>query len=134
MNQLFTHLTLLGGVASFFFYCTSKPDCYELAGRWTNREGQVLVFQPEGKALWLLQFGSEFDTFPIQYRYDCDQQPIMLDLTGFQTGPLMGKTLFGILEWASDTAFRFDAEAGSSPELRPKTFNMEQTVRYFREK
>lgn len=133
MNQLFTHLTLLGGVASIFIYCSSKPDCYELTGRWTNHEGQVLVFQPEGKALWLIKFGSEFDTFPIQYRYDCDPKPATLDLTGFQSGPLTGKTLFGILEWASDTAFRFDAEAGASPELRPQTFKVEQTVRYFRE-
>ena len=134
MNQLFTHLTLLGGVASIFFYCTSKPDCYELTGRWTNREGQIFVFQPEGKGMWLLKFGSEFDTFPVRYHYDCTKQPITLDLTDFKSGPLTGKTLFGILEWASDTSFRFDAEPGTSPEERPRTFNMEQTTRYIREK
>ncbi|MBV6443614.1 MAG: hypothetical protein DYG98_00400 [Haliscomenobacteraceae bacterium CHB4] len=133
MNQLFTQLALLGGAAFLFFYCTSRPDCYDLPGRWTNREGQVLVFQPDGKALWLIQFGSQFDTFPIRYTYDCSRNPATLDLSGFQAGPLTGKTLFGILEWAGDTVFRFDAEPGASPEVRPKTFNVEQTMRYYRE-
>lgn len=133
MNQLFTQLALLGGVASFIICCTSAPDCYELSGRWTNREGQVLVFQPEGKALWLIKFGSRFDTSTIQYDYNCKQKPATLDLSGFQSGPLTGKTLYGILEWANDTAFRFDAEAGGSEEVRPKTFNAEQTERYYRE-
>ena len=134
MNQLFTHLALLGGVVILFFSCANSSPCHELDGRWTNREGQIFLFQPDGKALWLIQFGSTFDTFPIEYRYDCKRQPAALDLSGFQTGPLTGKTLFGILEWASDTAFRFDAEPGTSPDVRPKTFNSEQAQRYFREK
>jgi len=134
MNQLFTHFALLGGVVSLFISCTDTPPCYDLAGRWTNREGQVFLFQPEGKALWLIKFGSKFDTFPIQYAYDCKQRPAALDLSGFQNGPLMGKTLFGILEWTSDTSFRFDGEPGTSPEVRPQTFNVEQTQRYFKEK
>lgn len=132
MNQLFTQLALLGGGITLFLCCTAKPDCFDLSGRWTNREGQVLEFQPGGKALWLIQFGSKFDTFPIQYRYDCDQKPVTLDFSGFKAGPLTGKTLFGILEWAGDSTFRFDAEPGASPEVRPKIFNVEQTERYFR--
>lgn len=133
MNQLFTQLALLGGALSFITGCTAKPDCYALAGRWTTREGQVLVFQPEGKALWLIQFGSQFDTFPIRYHYNCDQKPATLDLSDFKAGPLTGKTLFGILEWAGDSVFRFDAEPGTSPEVRPRSFSVEQTGRYYRE-
>lgn len=133
MNQLFTHLALLGGVVFTFFSCTDTSSCQDLDGRWTNREGQIFLFQPDGKALWLIQFGSQFDTFSIQYQYDCKQKPATLDLSGFQSGPLTGKTLFGILEWSSDTAFRFDGEPGASPEVRPKTFDLEQTQRYFRE-
>ncbi len=133
MNQLFTHLALVGGVVSLFFSCTAKPDCYDLNGRWTNREGQVLVFQPDGKGLLLVKFGSQFDTFPIRYIYKCDQKPVTLDMSDFRAGPLTGKTLFGILEWASDTAFRFDAESGTSEEVRPQGFSAEQTERYYRE-
>ncbi|MBX2893717.1 MAG: hypothetical protein KF734_22570 [Saprospiraceae bacterium] len=133
MNQLFTHLALLGGGALILFCCTPKKDCRDLTGRWATREGRVLLFQPDGRALWLFKFGSEFDTFPARYQYDCRQKPATLDLSGFQTGPLTGKTLYGIIEWASDTAFRFDAESGTSPEVRPKTFSVEQTQQYFRE-
>lgn len=133
MNQLFTSLALLSWAVSFFFSCTDTSSCRDLDGRWTNREGQVFLFQPNGKALWLIQFGSQFDTFSIQYQYDCKQKPATLDLSGFHSGPLTGKTLFGIVEWSSDTAFRFDAEPGASPEVRPKAFNLEQTQRYFRE-
>ncbi len=134
MNQLSTHLALFGGVILLFFSCSSQPDCYDLAGRWTNREGQILEFQPGGKALWLIQFGSQFDTFPVLYSYTCKQKPAHLDLSGFQAGPLVGKTLFGIIEWMSDSTFRLDAEPGTSPEVRPTTFNVEQTQRYYKAK
>jgi hypothetical protein len=134
MNQLFTHLALFSGFAALFLFCTTENKCYELTGNWTNREGQTLAFEPDGKALWLIKFGSQFDTFRIAYRYDCKQKPPSLDLSGFQSGPLAGKTLFGIVEWSSDSVFRFDAEAGLSPEARPTKFNPEHTERYFRER
>lgn len=133
MNQLFTHFALFSGLASLLFFCKTESKCPDLTGRWTNREGQVFSFEPEGKALWLIKFGSQFDTFPITYRYDCKQKVATLDLTGFQTGPLAGKTLFGIVEWSSDSVFRFDAEPGTSPVARPTTFNAEHTERYFKE-
>lgn len=133
MNQLSTRLALVVGVTTFFCCCTTPPDCFELEGRWTNREGQVLVFQPNGAALWLVQFGSRYDTFPIRYQYDCSQKPVKLDLSDFRAGPLTGKTLFGILEWAGDSVFRFQAEPGTAPEVRPEGFQVEQVERYFKE-
>lgn len=132
MNQLFTQLALLGGAVSLFFCCNTTTPCHELTGQWSNREGQFFLFQPNGKALWLIKFGSQFDTFPVEYRYDCGQQPLTLDLTGFQSGPLTGKTLYGILEWTSDSSFRFDAEPGATPEVRPATFNTEQTMKFYK--
>ena len=107
--------------------------CRPLTGKWSNREGQDFYFQPNGKGLWLISFGSQVDTIKMEYRYDCQETPTKLDLTGFAAGPLEGKTLFGILEWTSDTSFRFDAEAGSDPEARPKTFGSEQTQKFFQE-
>ena len=93
----------------------------------------VFSFEPNGKALWLIKFGSQFDSFPISYRYDCKQKPATLDLMDFQSGPLAGKTLFGIVEWNSDSIFRFDAEPGTSSYARPSSFNAEHSERYFRE-
>jgi hypothetical protein len=133
MNQLCTHLVLFSGLTTLFLFCKTETACHELTGRWTNREGQILAFESDGKALWLIKFGSQFDTFAINYRYDCKQKTPTLDLTDFKTGPLAGKTLFGIVEWSSDSVFRFDAEPGTSPEDRPKTFNTEHVERYYRE-
>ncbi len=136
MIQHFTRLlwwSVFAGASFFFTGCQFGTDCRDLTGQWTNREGQFFHFQPNGKALWLIKFGSQFDTFPIRYHYDCKQKPAILDLSGFQSGPLTGKTLFGILEWTSDSSFRFDSESGTSPDVRPQTFNVEQTQRYFKE-
>lgn len=132
MNQLFTHFALFTGL-SLLLSCQPGNPCHELSGRWTNREGQVLRFSPNGKALWLIKFGSQYDTFPISYAYNCKEKIPTLDLSGFQSGPLAGKTLYGIIEWSSDSVFRFDAEPGTTPEARPAEFNSEHSERYFRE-
>ena len=108
--------------------------CQPIQGRWSNKEGQAFEFKENGKALWFVHFGSQVDTLTMQYRYNCKKQPPELDLSGFTSGPLTGKTLFGILEWNSDTTFRFDAEAGYGPESRPATFDSDQTQKFFMEK
>lgn len=117
-----------------FLHSCTDPACQDISGRWSNREGQTFVFQPDGKALWLVRFGSQVDSVQMEYRYNCKTQPAELDFTGFSSGPLTGKTLFGILEWNSDSSFRFDAEAGGSPEVRPATFDSDQTQKFFQEK
>lgn len=117
----------------FLTACNAPSSCRELGGRWANREGQSFYFEPGGKALWMVRFGSKVDTFVMEYRYDCKKQPAHLDLSGFQSGPLSGKTLYGILEWNNDSSFRFDAESGISPDVRPATFNTEQTQKFFKE-
>jgi len=68
----------------------------------------------------------------MEYRYDCSKRPVELDLFGFQSGPLTGKTLFGVLEWSSDTSFRFNAEPGTDAVARPQTFESDQTLKFFR--
>lgn len=134
MNQLFTHLTLVSGFVILFIQCGTERPCYGLSGRWTNREGQTLVFAPQGQSLWLIKFGSQFDTLRFSYQYDCSQHPFRLDLSDFHAGPLAGKTMYGILEWTSDSVFRFEAQTGNSAEVRPDAFKAEQTVRYYRER
>jgi hypothetical protein len=106
------------------------PACRELRGRWSTKEGQCIIFQQKGNALWLTRFGSQMDTVRMQFRYDCTKQPVELDLHGFQSGPLTDKTLYGILEWTSDTAFRMNAEAGTDATLRPKAFESDQTMQF----
>lgn len=139
MQQKNTYVHAAGAVIALLAFlplagCGGGTSCRELTGQWSNREGQTFVFQPNGKGLWLIRFGSEIDTTRMEYRYDCQKQPAELDLSGFETGPLSGKTLFGILEWNSDTSFRFDAEAGPGPEVRPVTFESDQTQKFYLQK
>ncbi|HNG89970.1 MAG TPA: hypothetical protein PK858_07190, partial [Saprospiraceae bacterium] len=98
MRQLFyLYLSLLTVAA-----CGSGGKKCELSGHWSTREGQDLVFLPEGKALWLTQFGSRFDTIHLQYKTECTcDGRIHLDLYDFRSGPHTGKTLYGLMEWAS---------------------------------
>ncbi|TNE50726.1 MAG: hypothetical protein EP344_17195 [Bacteroidetes bacterium] len=138
MQQNSVHL-LVAPAAMVVLLCLpllgcGDSGCQSLSGKWSNREGQAFYFKPDGKALWLVRFGSQVDTIAMEYRYDCQKTPVELDLSGFNSGPLEGKTLFGILEWVSDTSFRFDAEAGPGPEVRPATFESEETQKFFQEK
>lgn len=127
-------LAVIASLPLLSLFSCNGTNCRELNGRWSNREGQSFYFEPNGKALWLVRFGSQIDTFAMEYQYDCKKQPAVLDLSGFQTGPLSGKTLYGILEWNSDSSFRFDSEAGIGPDVRPLTFETDQTQKFYREK
>lgn len=135
MIQNFTHVCIFLLTAPLLFSaCGLGPECRDLNGRWSTREGQDIIFDPSGEALWLTSFGSRFDTVRLRYQLDCKRAPATLDLSDFQQGPHKGKTLYGILEWQSDTSFRLRYEPGLQPEVRPKAFDPEQTVNYFRVK
>lgn len=112
--------------------CTQKPECGPLEGRWTNREGEDLLFMPNQQGLWLTRFGSSYDSVAFTYTLDCSKSPALLDLGNFQTGPYNGKTLFGIIEWSSDSSMRLRYEAGIHSEERPVRFDAESTEKYFR--
>jgi len=126
--QIFYPLFFLMPV--LFTACVSTSNCRELTGRWTTYEGQDLVFEPNGNALWLTKFGSQYDTVRMRFQYDCAAKPITLDLSDFQNGPHTGKSLFGIFDWSSDSSFRFRYEVGSQPTVRPQDFDMEQTQKF----
>jgi hypothetical protein len=131
MNQLYTTVALTGAIFLFLGACQFQDKCPEITGHFTNREGQDLVFQPGGKALWLVRFGSTYDTSKMQYQLDCKQNPISLNLNAFEQGPFVNKTLLGIIEWSSDTSFRFRYEAGTDDTERPHLFDGESTQEYF---
>ncbi len=134
MQRFFTSpylLLVLLAVLQMFVTCTNKVTCHELSGRWTTREGQDFVFQHNGKALWLTQFGSQFDTVPFEYQLDCNVAPASFDLYQLNNGPYAGKKLFGILEWTSDTSFRLQYEPGMDVNSRPETFSNETALKFF---
>ena len=128
----FVVIIAIAGPLLFFTQCKSESQCMVPEGHWTNREGQEMIFLTGNKALWLTEFGSQNDTDYFDYRLDCNTEVPVLDFNGFQSGPFTGKTLFGIFEWTSDTSFRLRYEAGTQPDARPKAFDNEQTMRFFR--
>ena len=131
MSRFFTHLhaAVLLAAPLLIVSCTGRI-CHELTGHWTTGDGQEMVFQLDGKAMWLTRFGSQYDTVLFEYALDCNPDPATVELTKFRTGPFSGKSLYGILEWTSDTTFRIQYEAGMSADVRPEKFDGEETVRF----
>lgn len=125
---LSVHL-LFAGIAACLYACGPSARCLPLTGTWTDQEGQDLVFQDGGKAFWLTHFGSMSDTITLEYTLDCHANPVTLDLMQFSGGPHSGKILFGIVEWLSDSSFRFRYEAGLQSSTRPKEFDDQQTIK-----
>jgi len=132
MNQLFMPAALTGALAFLCLGCQLPAPCPEISGQWTNREGQDFIFQPDGTGLWLVKFGSSTDSARFDYRLDCSKKPAALDLVHFQNGPLVGKNLFGIIEWSSDSSFRLRYETGQAPDVRPAAFEQEQTMKFYK--
>ncbi len=119
---------LLGAAA-----CGDRGECRLPAGRYSNREGQILIFLSKGQALWLTQFGSVYDTTTLRYRADCSAAPTQIDMDGFQGAMYEGRQLYGLLDWSSDSSFRFIYEIGDSPSVRPTTFESELTQQFYQE-
>lgn len=109
---------------------TKQKSSNNIIGKWDNRSGQIMEFKADGNMLWIFYSASKRDTFEIKYLTDFSVQPKQIDLTGFSTGPLKGKTLYGILEFTPEHAIKLDFEP--SKEKRPKEFNPEQTQTYYR--
>ena len=132
MRVAFTFQGLVIMALSLIYACQGPPKCQDLSGAWTDREGHNIVFQENGKALWLNKFGQMVDTISFAFTLNCNSTPASIDLKDFSDGPFAGKTLFGIIEWSADSIFRLCYEVGQQPEIRPKQFDPEQTMRFFR--
>ena len=125
MRSIILLITIITSIAA-------HAQLKKLKGRWDNQNGQVLVFQKNNKALWIFYSETKSDTFRIQYAANLNTSPSQLDLSGFSSGPLQGKTLFGIVEFKGRNIIRFDCEPGKTAEVRPKQFNTEQTQTYYK--
>lgn len=132
MRALFTGENLIVLAFLCLVACQSKPACRDISGAWSDREGHDFEFHNDGKALWLNRFGQMVDTVRFAFVLHCETQPASIDLTGFSSGPFSGKTLYGIIEWSADSLFRLCYEIGQQPDCRPKQFDPEQTLKFYR--
>ena len=126
-------LTLLTSFFLILLSCTEPARCELPSGEWSNGEGQMLVFRENGELLWLTQFGSQYDTVVATASLDCSESPAHLNITDIETGALAGQNLLGIMEWTSDSAFRFQYETGTDEALRPQNFSDGISQRFVKE-
>ncbi len=125
------HFVLCFSVSlTFIGACNFNRPCHPPVGQWVYDDGHILVFNESGKGLWIDRFGTQSDTVPFEFRLDCKGDLPAFDLINFSSGPYRGKSLFGILDWQSDTSFRLRAEVGDHASIRPVDFDDETTERF----
>jgi hypothetical protein len=130
MRLICTIFTLHAICLFFAVSCEETTRCQAPTGSWVTEDGGELYFFPEGKGLWITTFGRMGDTVGFEYRTDCKKSPPSLDLVNIADGPFRGKKLLGIIDWQSESAFRWRYEPGEQEELRPRAFDLEHTEKY----
>ena len=92
--------------------CGEPPE--PLLGEWVSvaaETGQMTyIFEEGGQSRWVLELETGPDTFAVAYRVDYSQSPIHLDVGPWSTGPLAGRTLYGIVEMQGPDRFVVDFE------------------------
>lgn len=112
----------------------TKPT---LIGQWsgldTRGNHQTMVFHEDDSLTWII---AGMGTLKVEYRFDPSTMPAQLDLIGFESPPLAGKSLYGIVEFEGANSIRFDCDAGGAMEpgenYRPTDFTKD-TVTYARQ-
>lgn len=108
-----------------------EEEARALIGTWSADDTTRFVFREDGDALWIFGEGAAEDTFKIRYDYAADEEPAHLNLTGFNSGLLRGRTLYCIVAFDSTSVFRLNCEPGEAVDIdvRPDTFS-QKTMTY----
>jgi len=111
-----------------------NPPNNSLIGTWKNNKGEILEFHKDQSALWLFDNDADgiTDTFHLMYHANYEVEPIQVDLYDFETGPLAGVTMYGIVAFQGNS-FKFDYEPGDSPDARPGDFDEAKTQTYIKQ-
>ena len=116
--------------------CGEPPE--PLLGEWVSvvsETGQMTyIFEEGGQSRWVLELETGPDTFAVAYEVDYRQSPIHLDVGPWSTGPLAGRTLFGIVEMQGPDRFVVDfepADPDGDGTTRPSSFS-NQSVTFVR--
>lgn len=107
-----------------------------LHGSWENIQGHVFTFKPGGEMNWIYPSGTSNDTFDIQYTYDSSTEPNTLDFYGFESGPLQGATLYGIvkfIDFEGKEVIRCNFNRGQDASARPEEFLTRRRTLYMRQ-
>lgn len=123
-------------LATAVLACAEPSD--PLLGEWVSLASgagrTTYIFEEGGRSRWVLELEEAPDTFLVDYRVDYHRTPIHLDVGPWASGPLAGRTLFGIVQMQGPDRFRVDFEPadpdGDGTE-RPASFS-NQAVTYVR--
>lgn len=127
---------MLAALAAPLVSCAAPVN--PLLGEWVSVGSEdtrmTYIFEDEGRARWILGLSEGPDTFEVAYEVRHLTAPIELDMGPWNSGPLAGQTLFGIVELQGPDRFRVDFEPAnpdSDGGERPATFS-EQSVTFVR--
>jgi len=109
-----------------------------LVGAWSGRDAsgseQLFEFRTDGTLDWKVSSDAGvFQLINLLYLRNEKVHPETLNLSGFESGPLAGLTLYGLIDLSRPDTLIFDAEAGNSddPSVRPTGFT-DSAVTYIR--
>ena len=118
--------------------CQEPP--HPLHGEWVSvgsaGPAMTYIFEGDGRLTWVLDLPEGPDTLAVDYRLDLTTTPFHFDVGPWSTGPITGRTLFGILETLGPDRFRVDFEPGdpdTGAAERPAEFSI-QTVTFVRKR
>ena len=97
----------------------------QLIGSWEGRNetrgSMSFLFSPGGTATWVVPVPAGPETLHVSYVAVERDGLLLLDLSGFETGPLVGLVMYGLVEFEGANVIRMDLEPGppGDPESRP---------------
>ena len=129
-------ITGLAVALSLFIIGCGADTNSPLIGSWENNQGHVFTFNPGGEMTWVYPSGASNDTFDIEYTYDSGTEPNTLDFYGFESGPLQGVTLYGIvkfIDFEGKEVIRCNFNRGQDASARPEEFLARRRTLYMRQ-
>ncbi len=117
------------------FACQEPPRLLE--GEWVSigaNPAMTYIFDGGGRTTWILDLPQGPDTLVLDYRVDYSAAPLHVDVGPWSTGPVAGRTLFGIAQMNGPDRFVVDFEPGDpvgGADVRPTEFSS-QAVTFVR--
>jgi len=116
----------------------STPE-HLLIGTWRGgnptRGSMAFTFEPDGSAIWVVDLPTGPDTMRIVYEATPAEGDMLIDLSGFDHGPLAGLVMYGRGAFDGTDSLRIDFEPGPAGESgrRPGDLTSTDVVTLIRE-
>ncbi|MFV1989024.1 MAG: hypothetical protein ACC682_17265, partial [Gemmatimonadota bacterium] len=96
----------------------------QLIGSWEGqndtRGSMSFRFSSDGTVTWVVPVPTGPETLHISYVAVAHDGRLLLNLSGFETGPLTGMVMYGLVEFESANVIRMDLEPGPPGNDEPR--------------